>query len=328
MTSFSRRRPRRYGRIATAAAATLTIAALSACGPPSISPPSGETPDPGADTSIGLDQELHDILMSELDEPVLTFAAIWEDAPRIYFNASDPNTPLGIAPDLVEDLAVILGVEIEWINMQFPAQLPAVQAGTVDVLFPQISVTEERERGVVDLIPWWQASVSILVEKDNPKEFSSLSDTCGGTLGAAAGSTVVTAIEAVSQTACVSKGKAAITVQGYPGPGPAITALRAGVIDGWVSDQLSQDAAVEEFPDLLDVVPVTPEEYPPTLSGFAMSKDRPAITEAVLGAFRKLVEGGEYAALFAEYDLEKMALPLDQVVANPTTGTPIGERSE
>ncbi len=224
------------------------------------------------------------------------------------------------------DIGTVLGVEIEWNNMQFPNQLPSVQAGTVDVLFPQISVTEERERSVVDLVPWWQATVSMLVEKGNPKGFTSLSDACGAIVATATGSTVFEAIQQLSERVCVSQGEPAIEIQGYPGAQPAIAALRAGNIDSWINDQLSNDDAVAEFPELFDVVDVTYEEYPPTLSGFAFSKDRPAITEAVLGAFRQLVEAGVYADLFAEHGVERMVLPLDQIVANPSTGTPIGER--
>ncbi|MEZ5294934.1 MAG: transporter substrate-binding domain-containing protein [Ilumatobacteraceae bacterium] len=110
---------------------------------------------PAADDAIG-DAQLP-------DHDSLSFGALWETPPIIGVDTEDTTVPVGAAPDLAAALAPILGVEVEWQNMQWPAQLPGVQSGVVDALFGQVSVTEERELSIVDLIPFTKTTFSLLL---------------------------------------------------------------------------------------------------------------------------------------------------------------------
>ncbi|PZU36593.1 MAG: hypothetical protein DI573_13360 [Microbacterium sp.] len=270
-------------------------------------------------------QELHDMLPEAIQEAgVISFGALWETPPTIGVDTADPSTPVGIAPDLAALFGDILGVDVEWQNLQWPAQLPGVQAGNVDALFGQVSITGEREQSIVDLVAWQKTTQSILVPADNPEGIERLDDMCGLTIAVPVGSNQVERVNSANER-CVEAGEDEIAMQEYQGAAPAIQALRAGTVDGWLNSTNSQDEVVAADPDVFEAVLVPEDEVATEFGGIAVSKDQPGLAEALAGALTLLVEDGTYAEILEEYGVTATALTVDEVVINPITGTPVGE---
>jgi ABC-type amino acid transport substrate-binding protein len=301
------------------AAVAVSLAALSACG----SDGSSSGADGDSDAAAGSKDK--PAAFSTLDESVqskgvVTLGALWETPPVISVTADDTSTPVGIAPDIASALAPMLGVDMEWKNMQWPAQLPGVQSGQVDVLFGQVSDTAEREASVVDIVPFTKMTMSLLMSADSADSVTSLSDLCGEKVGVPVGSVQAEEVAATSKEVC---GDDEIEVESYQGATLAINAVKAGSIAAWLDSTNSQDEAAKADSDLAAVT-VPEDEIAPQYTGIAVSKKLPGLTNALVASMKELVADGSYDKILADYDASGSAVTADEVKANPLTGTPVG----
>ena len=320
---------RHRGRTTALLAPLATIAALGLLAGCSTSTPSASS-DSTSDASA-VNADLAALLPDSIkDSGEISFDALWETPPVISVSTDDPTVPIGISPDIAAAIAPILGVKATWVNLQWPAQLPGLQSGNVDVLFGQVSVTKEREQGIVDLIPYTKDGQTILVAAGNPKGLESLANACGATIGVAVGSTFSAEVEGASEKFCTSAGEDAITIAPYPNASNAISAIKAGTIDGWVNNtSQNADVAASSAADF-DTVEIPEEQtvdYDPGLAGIAISKANPGLSEAVAGALKEIIDNGEYARIMAKYEADNVAISSSDVKINPLTGTEAGVKA-
>jgi ABC-type amino acid transport substrate-binding protein len=275
----------------------------------------------GGGNSSGDNPALFDTLPDKIKSSgAVTLGALWETPPVISVTASNTSTPVGIAPELADALAPLLGVDMKWKNMQWPAQLPGVQAGAVDALFGQVTITEDREQSVVDLVPFSKATMSLLMSADDADGVTSLADMCGKKLGVPVGSVQTQEVEEASKSYC---GSDEIEIESYQGATLAINAVKAGTVTAWLDNSTSQDAAVKADSSLAAVV-MPDEDIAPQYTGIAVGKKLPGLTNALVDGLRQLIDDGTYAEILEKYDSASSAVTADEVKANPLTGTAVG----
>ena len=256
------------------------------------------------------------------DRDTLSFGALWETPPMIGVEPADTSTPVGVAPDLAAAMAPLLGVNVEWQNMQWPAQLPGVQSGVVDVLFGQVTITEERELSIVDLIPFYKTTLSLLLPAGNPEGLTRLADACGLSIGVPVGSIQSDLVAKINETACVPNGEDPIVPAEYQGASAAISALRAGTIDGWLNAYGENKAAADETG--LALVTLPEDEYAGDYTGLAVSKQQPEVSIALVEALKQLISDGTYGDIMDKWGLGANTVTADEVVINPITQTEVG----
>ncbi|WP_432563474.1 transporter substrate-binding domain-containing protein [Kineococcus sp. SYSU DK003] len=277
---------------------------------------------PSSTTTLTEDTALHDLLPESVrSSGTLTLGALWETPPMIGVDASDTTTPVGVAPDLAQALGQVLGVDVEWQNMQWPAQLPGVQSGAVDALMGQVSVTAEREQSVVDLVPFYRTTESLLLPADNPDGIASLKDMCGMTVGVPVGSIQGEEVSAVSDAHCAGD---AIQLAEYQGATAAVSAVRAGTVDAWLDTTTTQLQAVEASSGAFTTAELPEDESPANYTAIAVGKANPGLSNALVGALKAVIEDGAYDDVLEAHDVSSAALTADDVVANPITGTAVG----
>ncbi|MDO9395469.1 MAG: transporter substrate-binding domain-containing protein [Herbiconiux sp.] len=317
-SSSPRPLPRQLAVAGIAAAAALALVGCSSSSDAAAPADAAETP-----ASDVFSQELHDLLPASIQESgVISFGALWETPPVIGVDVNDATTPIGIAPELVAQIAPILGVETEWMNLQWPAQLPGVQAGTVDALFGQVTVTAEREQSIVDLVPFQKTQEGLLLPEGNPEGIEKIADMCGMTIAVPVGSNQSEAVKAISDAEC---GGTPVEMAEYQGATSAVQALRAGTVDAWFDTIGSLDAIVDADGATFTSIVLPETEMPTQFGGIAISKSNPGLSEAIAGALKVLIENGSYDAVYDEYDVASMAITTDELVINPVTGTAPGE---
>ncbi|SDY56556.1 transporter substrate-binding domain-containing protein [Herbiconiux ginsengi] len=318
MRSSSPSRTRHLVRATIPAVAVIGVLALAGCSS-SDTAATAET----APADDVFNQELHDLLPQSIqDSGVISFGALWETPPVIGVDAADATTPIGIAPDLAAKIAPILGVKAEWSNLQWPAQLPGVQAGTVDALFGQVTITAEREQSIVDLVPFQKTEEGLLLPAGNPKDVEKLADACGLTIAVPVGSNQSEKVKAISDAECASD---PIQMAEYQGATAAVQALRAGTVDAWFDTAASLQAIVDKDSATFTSIVLPESEIPAEFGGIAVAKANPGLSKAIAGALKVLIEDGSYDAVYQEYDVAPMAITVDELVINPTTGTAPGE---
>jgi polar amino acid transport system substrate-binding protein len=76
------------------------------------------------------------------------------------------NNPEGISVDIAEALGEFLGREVEVVNTDFSAIIPALESGEIDIAIASMSITEEREKRVDFSNPYVFFKIIGLVNKD------------------------------------------------------------------------------------------------------------------------------------------------------------------
>lgn len=268
---------------------------------------------------------LHAMLPERIQESgEITFGALWETPPIISIDPADTSTPVGITPDLAEELGKVLGVTPVWKNMQWPAQLPGLDSGNVDVLFGQVSDGPEREE-VIDIIGFYRSPMGLLVSPDDAG-VTSMMEMCGRSIGVPQGSSQKAIVDGNSAL-CVENGEGEIKVVEYPGAQNAIVALTAGTVDAWMDATTSTARIAEESGGEMASIALPSEEvdqHAPRGVGLAMSKQQPELTEALLAAMKEIYGSGAYAAVMEEWGAADAVMPEDEIVINLYTGIPAG----
>ncbi|MDF0602449.1 transporter substrate-binding domain-containing protein [Psychromarinibacter sp. C21-152] len=271
-----------------------------------------------------VDTELRDLLPADIKEAgTIVASGAFDNPPAIFADVNDTSVAKGIAPDLSHAMGEILGVTFEWRNTQWPGQLPGLDAGTFDVVWGQISVTEQRERELIDLVPWYQSGIGFLVEEGNPSEVSDWESLCGQIVGVSLGSIFVDVVKNASAKYCADS--AAIRINEYQGNEEP--ALRSGQVNAVMDTYTVLTQMADAIPGV-EAVELPQEqsfEFFPGLAGIGVSKEDPGLSKALAGALRSLHENGTWQAIAERYDAGADVPPLDLVKVNALTDTPVGE---
>lgn len=89
--------------------------------------------------------------------------------------------PSGADVELAQALGKALGVEVEFVNMDFDGLIRAVQSGQVDVLISAMTITKQRST-LIDFVPYLEMGSGILVTLGNPLHIRRPHDLCGRTV--------------------------------------------------------------------------------------------------------------------------------------------------
>lgn len=95
-------------------------------------------------------------------------------SPFSYHNEKDEL--VGYDVDIARAVADKLGVKVEFVEAPWDAMLAAFDAGKSDMVFNQVSITDERKKKYDYTIPYTASKSALIVHKDNDeiKEFSDI----------------------------------------------------------------------------------------------------------------------------------------------------------
>jgi polar amino acid transport system substrate-binding protein len=291
-------------RVVAVLFATLLVA--SACGSKSSdsSKSSGTTT-----TTAGIDAAL----AAKLPEKVKTAGKIVvatdaSYAPNEFFK-EDNTTIQGMDVDLGKALGGVLGVDVTFENASFDTIIPSL--GTrYDLGISSFTDSKEREQSV-DMVTYFQAGTSFLVQKGKNQDLSSLDALCGKKVGVEKGTVQLDDATAQSTT-CTQAGKAAVDVQAFPDQAGANTALSSGQVD-----VVMLDTPVAEYQAKLSdgAFEVIGESYGVAPYGIAVPKtaEYAGMTDALLGAIQKLASNGTYSSILKTWGVESGAISNFQI---------------
>jgi len=203
----------------------------------------------------------------------------------------------GMRIELGNEIAKRLGLEINWVNIQFDAQIPGLQGGRWDLIVTGLFFTPERAK-LMYLIPYELQAISVSVPKGNPKKLNQLSDLAGRPVAVEIGGYEERQIRRLSEEQAKAGAKA-MDIRTFNTFADAYQALRAGQVDAVVS----VDAVAKFYQDK--------GEFERALSGIAgspatIAAKSKALAEAVLGVLNAMKADGSYDALFDRYGVAKM----------------------
>ena len=193
---------------------------------------------------------------------------------------------VGFDVELMEEIAKLMGKEIEWKNIAFDGLLPALQAKKLDVIIAGMTATEERKKFVNFSETYYTSNQMILISKENPvvESFDKLAGHNVGVILGYTGDIAVSAIDGVK-------------VQRYNGAAEAIMALKAKKVDAVVLDSEPAKNYVAQNKGLvLADADAEQEEY-----AIAVRKNDKALLEKVEKALSEIKANGTYDKLIQKY---------------------------
>ena len=184
---------------------------------------------------------------------------------------------IGLDIDIIKEIASDLGVEVEFLNMDWDRLISfnPLYEGEVDVLISSITITPERALQVAFSDPYFNAGQTIITTTEKSKEIKGPDDLTGKILGAQSGTTCEDVARELTEEEFIKL---------YEDFYQARDALLEGEIDAIISDYtgaLGLVAGMDELKIIGD--PFTQEFY-----GIAVTKNNTALLREINESIRRM----------------------------------------
>lgn len=206
-------------------------------------------------------------------------------------------------------VAARLGIPVTYGRVRWDASIPALQAGSYDLLIGMGADTVERQE-VVNGISYTNYGISLVVQGGNPDGIASGADLCGKRLVIIAGWSPVDYFDGLTES-CVARGLPAVNKSVLPGTADTLIAVQSGAAD---ATYISTPVVIAATKDVegAGVTIVTPEDTPggwnPQNHGWATLKEEEALTTALAAALDSLLADGTAKRIFDEYSVGDLLL--------------------
>lgn len=203
-----------------------------------------------------------------------------------YEYVDDNGNIIGIDAEIAQAVADKLGMTLTIKDMEFDSLLSAVQAGSVDIVFAGLTVTDERKESVDFTMTYATGIQSIIVKDDS--EIKTVDDLEGKTIGVQSGTT--------GDIYCTDD-YGQENVKQFNNGALAVAALVNGQVDCVIIDNEPAKAFVEAN----DGLKILNTEYAVEDYAAAISKDNAELTEKVNAAMEELKADGTIDQIIAKY---------------------------
>lgn len=210
----------------------------------------------------------------------------------------------GLNVELAHELGKRLCMPVELVRMDFPAMMPAMNAGRIDGIDTGMFWTEERSR-LMYMVPYSIQAISVVTAPDSGTKIATEADLIGKTSAVEVSTYQMNWLKKLSD-ASVAKGGAAVEMRTFPTATNVVSALLAGQVD----NALLVDSVARDL--------VGRGRVKEVLSGLGMARvafafRNKTVTEAVVKALTAMRVDGTYQVLFDKFGLT--SLPADQPFA-------------
>ncbi|SMO96579.1 ABC transporter substrate-binding protein [Paracoccus laeviglucosivorans] len=214
----------------------------------------------------------------------------------------------GLNVELAAEIAKRLCIQIELVRMDFPAMIPAMNAGRIDGLNTGMFWNEERSK-LMYTVPYSQQSISVAVLPDSDVQMAGDQDLLGKSSAVEVNSYQMAWLKKFSDAAA-AEGKSAVEVRSFPTASNVVAALRARQVDNAVLvDSVARDL-------------VGRGQVKEVLSGLGKTRatlafrDK-AVADAIVTALNDMRKDGSYDALFQKFSLTPLAQDEPLEIAGP-----------
>ena len=281
-------------RVLLSAVVATSLLALGGCGAAAVEEPASDT---------AYEPALHDRLPAGVrNAGVLRIATDAAYAPASFFD-QDGRTIVGFEPDLAAAIGRTLGIDVEFVVMDFDDVLGAVESGEVDVVMSAMTDTVGRQHRV-SFVDYFNAGTAIVVQRGNPHSISDISDLCGQIVAVEKG-TIQVDLVARQQRDC---GADQIIVHNHGTNADALLELRTGRAAAVLNDYPPAAYLANDPRTKADFQLASESQYEPGPYGIGVHKHDRALRSAVRGALVALLESGEYESILTDWDVLDGAL--------------------
>lgn len=314
-------RPRRHLWAAGLSLASLCALLLAACGSGSTGgTPATGTQVAGANATAVVNCSNADTTGLHLVTPnELTIGSDTTYAPAEYVDPNNPTVFDGYDMDLARELARRLCLGPHIVTASFSSIITDIAGPTLgqqpwDLSISSFTINSAREQKV-DMIPYFIAGESTLVQKGNPKHVTDISSMCGLTVSAQNGTVELFELQDANGTGtgendggvtqppvCKSN---PIKILSYDSEEDVIAQVVSGRADAAYQDQPVTDYYISLHQGQLDPGYITSGSQ--GTEGIVVRKDNPALETAIKNALDAMVKDGTYQRIMAAWGQTKLA---------------------
>lgn len=194
----------------------------------------------------------------------------------------------GFDYDLMNELAKISDLKIQFVTMQFDDLIPALNKKRIDIIIAAMTITEERKEIVNFSDSYLTAGQSIIVNKENTN-IMTINDLIGKTIGA---------IKNTVSDVTASKIEGIHEVKTFDIAGSAFLSLKTGKIDAMVVDKLTCINYLQYDKDLKIVETI---EFPGMGYGIAVRKQDTILLNKINRGLQEIMTNGTYQKIVDKY---------------------------
>jgi polar amino acid transport system substrate-binding protein len=206
---------------------------------------------------------------------------------------------VGFDVDLVEALAGKLRLQSAPATIDFKGLIPAILGKRIDIIVSGMYINEDRKQ-VIDFIAYQRLGNQLLVLKGNPTHITSVDELCGRRIVVPVGTMYEKEAQAKAAE-CQSSGKPALNVMSLTSTAIGALSIKEGRADVLIAAVPTDVALIHESPDAFETAGPIFENN--TLLGIGVSKEKPALRDALDTAFKELTADGTIANLTKKYGL-------------------------
>lgn len=290
----------KYRTAALIGAATVSLGLLTACGGGDES----EAADP-TDTAVELipvdDAIAATVPQAIKDKGTLVFATD-ATAPPNQSIAEDGKTIVGNEVDFGNQIASILGLKAEFVNVSFDTIIPGLQAGRYDAGLSGFRDTKEREE-VVDFVTYAKAGPQLFAKAENKDKITTLDQLCGHSFAVQSG-TVQEDIATEQNTKCTDAGQEPVEVKVFKNQADQVQAVASGQVEVGAQNSPNNVYLAEQTNNALVGIGEPFAEGPwgmpvPKTTGF---------TEPLHAATAKLLESPQYQEILDKWGVQSQGV--------------------
>ena len=244
-----------------------------------------------------------DLLPADIKEAgVITMAADLHYPPTSFL-AQDNKTPIGYNVDIAKLLGKTLGLEVEVKNVTWDNVIPGIASGRYDFTATNMTPTPERLE-VLDMVTYWAAGSSLIVETGNPLGLSLADESiCGKKIAVMTGSSQQQDYLPLISEDCEAAGQEPVDGVVLGNVEGALTQLVAKRIDGVFSDTSQLAWAAKQQPQSFELLsPQYQKEEGDDIVALGLKKDSP-LTPALHAAMQSLMDSPAYQATLDRWGL-------------------------
>jgi polar amino acid transport system substrate-binding protein len=205
---------------------------------------------------------------------------------------------VGFEVELGKEMAALMDLRVQWVQLQFAAIIPALQANQCDAIVQELFIREARLE-IIDMIPFSNTGQRLVGASGAQIAGKTLADLGGLTIAVPNGTSIAGLVEEAN-AALKAAGKPLIKVQVLPTTTDTFAALDAGTVDVVGTTTTAAAYYVGLNPEKFEFLG---DAFGLIETGFGINKDNPELTAALQKAFDQLVEDGTYDRLIAEFNM-------------------------
>jgi len=251
---------------------------------------------------------------AQADDAVIKPPAEYAQSGKIKFCTTSTNPPrefdlngkpVGTDVDLARDMAGLMGLDVEWVELKFASLVPALQASRCDMIVEELYITPEREK-IIDMLPFSVSAEQLVVPPDNVTTIHGLDDLSGKKVGVPTGTTFQKILEERNVT-LEAAGKTPVTILALPATQDVFNQIMAKTVD---AGGVTTTSAAYYLQKAEGKVKLAGQPFHQIKDGFGMRRDSKQLYDAMAQALEHLRKDGTYHKIFEKYALVSAELPM------------------